>query len=357
MKKKTDNSTKPELIHLFISLPTGDVCSLRDISTKLLVHQIKSRIELRVGIPGDIIHLYFMNSELADEKLLDDYKLKHGCILRVRLHKTWLGLFLACSKGDAYEVFQNGVQTINAESSSDFDVELWNKLVIKRATFALFMATYHGFLSLMLELLNSSAADINGCTIFGRTALHIASFQGFVGCVSLLLSEGSHSSTLDVFGKTPLQLAHINSHIYCQKRLYMHQTSAGSEDIKNRDKAGVNCPKTAPHKLLKNFKENQKKKTMSSSGMSGVRIASSQVCTFILYRMYIEHGLELSSSSTQFLFTFEKEMNCLDNSYTKSISLSILLMQSNLNPGFRLTESCEGFYAKPSLSRFINTIL
>jgi hypothetical protein len=283
MKKKEDNCTKIEFIHLFISLPTSEVCSLRDISTKLLVHQIKSKIELRVGIPGDLIHLYFMNDELADEKTLQDYKLKHGCILRVRLHKTWLGLFIACSKGDTFEVFQNGVQVINEEASGDFDVELWNKLVVKRATYALFMATFHGYLSLMLELLNSSATDINGCTVFGRTALHIAAFQGFVGCVSLLLSEGAESSALDVFGKTPLQLAHINRHIYCQKRLYMHQTS-GSRREESRENAGDARPKTAPHEMMKNFRQNQRKKTnISSSSTTGVarKNASAEVGSYV----------------------------------------------------------------------------
>ena len=268
MKNTEENSTKIQLIHLFISLPTNDVCSLRDISTKLPVHHVKSKIELRVGIPGDLIHLYFMNSEMADEKTLQYYKIKHGCILRVRLHKTWLGLFLACSKGDTFEVFQNGVQAIHDESSNDFDVELWNKLVVKRATFALFMATYRGYLSLMLDLLNSSAADVNGCTVFGRTALHIAAFQGFVGCVSLLLSEGAESSALDVFAKTPLQLAYINRHTYCQKRLYMHQTSAvnGEESRK-----GDGRPKTAPHKLMKNFHQNRNMKNdMPSYNAIGV---------------------------------------------------------------------------------------
>ena len=160
-------------------------------------------------------------------------------------------------------MFQNGVQAINGETSNDFDVDLWNKLVIKRATFALFMATYHGYLSLMLELLNSSAADINGCTVFGRTALHIASFQGFVGCVSLLLSEGAESSALDVFGKTPLQLAYINRHIYCQKRLYMHQTSGIGQGRENHEKTGR--PQTAPHQVMKNLQPNQLKKMSYSA--------------------------------------------------------------------------------------------
>lgn len=212
MKDEKENSSKTNFIHLFVSLPTNDVCSLRDLSTKLLIHQVKSRIELRVGIPGDLIHLYFMNNELVDSKTLQDYQLRYGSILRVRLHKTWLGLFVSCSKGDAFDVFQNGVQEIRGETSNDFDTELWNKLVIKRATFALFMATYHGYLSLMLELLNSSAADVNGCTIFGRTALHIAANQGFVGCVSFLLSEGEYR---------PVPISYADHIIFvCRKNLH-----------------------------------------------------------------------------------------------------------------------------------------
>lgn len=226
MKDNGGQSKTENILHVFVSLPTEDVCGLRDINTGMLVHQLKSKVELRVGIPGDLIHLFFMNKELLDDRKLHEYKLKHGCILRVRLHKTWIGLFLSCWKGDSYEVFNNGVQKMDMDlHCPESDLELWNKLVVRRATFALFMATHRGYISLMLELLNLSAADINGSTVFGRTSLHMAAFQGFVGCVSLLLSEGALSDSTDVFGKTPLQLAHVNRHIYCQKRLYLHQTS------------------------------------------------------------------------------------------------------------------------------------
>lgn len=227
-----------ETLHLFISLPTEDVFSLRDVNTRIFVRQLKSKVELRVGIPGDLIHLFFMNKELEDDRLLHEYNVKHGCILRVRLHKTWMGLSLACWKGDSYEVFDNGVQKMDARAvhSIECDVEQWNRLAVKRATYALFMATHRGYLSLMLELLNSSAVDVNGCTIFGRTCLHVAAFQGFVGCVSLLLSEGAASCKVDIFGKTPLQLAYVNRHIYCQKRLYLHQTTSDHENEKSQTK-------------------------------------------------------------------------------------------------------------------------
>lgn len=237
MKDKGSHVKMEETLHLFISLPTEDVCCLRDVNTRIFVRQLKSKVELRVGIPGDLIHLFFMNKELKDDRPLHEYNVKHGCILRVRLHKTWMGLFLACWKGDSYEVFDNGVQRIDGGvHSMGCDVEQWNRLVVKRATYALFVATHRGFLSLMLELLNASAVDVNGCTIFGRTCLHVAAFQGFVGCVSLLLSEGAVSCKMDMFGKTPLQLAYVNRHIYCQKRLYLHQTTSDHEKEKSERK-------------------------------------------------------------------------------------------------------------------------
>lgn len=238
MKNKEDTSRTREIIDLFISLPNNDVYSLRDVSVKSLISQVKSEVELRVGIPTDLIHLYFMNEELTDERILKDFKVKHGCILRVRLRKIWLGLYLASSEGDSYELFKNCVKATDVENTTQsgdsiVDAHVWKKLVEKRGTVALFIATFHGYLSLMLDLLNHSAANINGSTIFGRTALHLAAFRGHIGCVSLLLSEGADSTAIDVFGKTPLQLAQVNKHVYCQKRLYIHRAFESRKAIES----------------------------------------------------------------------------------------------------------------------------
>lgn len=212
-----------EGFQIFIALPKDDVCTLRDLSNDMRIYQLKSRVELKTGIPGDIQHLYFMNKELHDDHKLEDVKVKQGCIVRVRLESTWSNLFEACWRGDIYEVFQNGVQFLDENEFQGYNIALWNRLVIQRATKALFIASHRGFLGLIMELLNHGAADINGKTRFGRTSLHVAAYQGFVGCVSLLLSEGALCNQIDYNGKTALALASENGHIYCERRLWLYQ--------------------------------------------------------------------------------------------------------------------------------------
>lgn len=215
--------TTDATFQIFIALPSDDVCTLRSLTRDTFVYELKSRVEIKTGIPGDILHLFFMNKGLSDQKTLKEYQLKNGCIVRMKLEPNWKDLFEACWRGDIYEVFENGVQFLNPKQFAGCNISLWNELVIQRASLALFVASHRGYLGLMLELLNHGAADINGKTVFGRTALHAAAYQGFVGCVSLLLSEGALCNQLDSNGKTPLSLASENGHVYCEKRLWLYQ--------------------------------------------------------------------------------------------------------------------------------------
>ena len=208
---------------IFIALPMDDVCTLKGLTPDMYVYQLKSRIELKAGIPGDTFNLVFMNLKLSEQQTLKSYHLKHGCIVRVQIESSWFGLFEACWQGDIYHVFENGVQFLDVDKFQGYNIDLWNKLVVHRATHALFIACHRGYLGLILELINRGATDINGKTVFGRTALHVAAYQGFVGCVSLLLSEGAVCNQIDINGKTPLTLAAENGHIYCEKRLLLYQ--------------------------------------------------------------------------------------------------------------------------------------
>lgn len=208
---------------VFIALPSGDVCTVRGLYGQMFVYELKSRVELKAGIPGDIFCFFFMNVQLEDKEKLKSYNLKNGCIVRIKIESSWMGLFEACWKGDLYDVFENGVQFLDEGDFQDYDISLWNKLVIQRATFALFIACHRGYLGLILELINRGASNINGKTIFGRSALHAAAYQGFVGCVALLLSEGAVPNQIDIQGKTPLTLASENGHVYCERRLWLYQ--------------------------------------------------------------------------------------------------------------------------------------
>lgn len=197
--------------------------SVKDLSRGMFVYELKSRIELKAGIPGDIFSLFFMNVQLLDRETLKAYNLKNGCIVRVKIESSWIGLFEACWRGDIYDVFENGVQFLDEEKFQGYNISPWNRLVIQRATFALFISCHRGYLGLILELINRGATDINGKTLFGRSALHVAAYQGFVGCVSLLLSEGAICNQVDIQGKTPLAVASENGHVYCERRLWLCQ--------------------------------------------------------------------------------------------------------------------------------------
>ena len=216
-------SSVEDSFQIFIALPTDDVCTVKGLSRHMFVYELKSRVELKAGIPGDIFNLLFMNAQLLDQETLKTYNLKHGCIVRVKIEQNWIGLFEACWRGDIYDVFENGVQFLDEEKFQGYNISLWNKLVIQRATYALFIACHRGYLGLILELVNRAAIDINGKTIFGRSALHVAAYQGFVGCVSLLLSEGAICNQIDIQGKTPIAVASENGHVYCERRLWLYQ--------------------------------------------------------------------------------------------------------------------------------------
>ena len=216
-------SSTGESFQIFIALPSDDICTVKGLSRDMFVYQLKSRVELKAGIPGDIFSLFFMNVQLCEQDALKAYHLKHGCIVRIKIEQNWIGLFEACWRGDIYDVFENGVQFLDEEKFQGYNISLWNKLVIQRTIFALFISCHRGYLGLILELINRGATDINGKTIFGRSALHVAAYQGFVGCVSLLLSEGAICNQVDIEGKTPLALASENGHVYCERRLWLYQ--------------------------------------------------------------------------------------------------------------------------------------
>ena len=74
-------STVEDSFQIFIALPTNDVCTVKGLSREMFVYELKSKVELKAGIPGDIFNLFFMNAQLLDKETLKSYKLKHGCIV------------------------------------------------------------------------------------------------------------------------------------------------------------------------------------------------------------------------------------------------------------------------------------
>ena len=71
---------------------------------------------------------------------------------------------------------------------------------------ALHYASYRGYLEIS-ELLVSSGADVNIRDGFGQTALHRAFMNGHLKIVQLLLCQGADMSIRDNIGRTALDIA------------------------------------------------------------------------------------------------------------------------------------------------------
>ena len=77
---------------------------------------------------------------------------------------------------------------------------------------ALHIASYRGYLEIS-ELLTSSGADVNIRNRDGNTALHKASLYGYLEIVQLLLCQGADISFRSNSGSTALDIASYNGHL------------------------------------------------------------------------------------------------------------------------------------------------
>ena len=77
---------------------------------------------------------------------------------------------------------------------------------------ALHWASFRGYLEIS-ELLTSSGADVNIRDEYGRTALHVASSHGHLEIVRLLLCQGADMSIRTNIGRTALDWASSRGHL------------------------------------------------------------------------------------------------------------------------------------------------
>ena len=77
---------------------------------------------------------------------------------------------------------------------------------------ALHIASYRGYLEIS-ELLTSSGADVNISTSYGWTALHHASYHGHLEIVQILLCQGADMSIRTNNGRSALDMASSYSYL------------------------------------------------------------------------------------------------------------------------------------------------
>lgn len=90
---------------------------------------------------------------------------------------------------------------IHQSHSISTHVKAWNTFVPLRAFQALFAASCHGHTVLVANLLDNAAANVSMLTKNRHSVLHVASSNGHLDCVDLLLSRGADSKLADLDGQ------------------------------------------------------------------------------------------------------------------------------------------------------------
>jgi len=84
----------------------------------------------------------------------------------------------------------------------------------------------------------AKGADVNARTAVGLTALHVASANGDIGLVGLLLRHGA-SPNEESFGGTPLHFAAMNGHRRVVDALLLHGADPFRPDPEGRTAAEI----------------------------------------------------------------------------------------------------------------------
>lgn len=128
-----------------------------------------------------------------------------------------------------------------------------------------------------------AGVKVNGCTHFGRTALHAAVCKDRIHIVNLLLDAGATVHVYDTYSQTPVNIAKSYNSFQCEKRLRLMQLNL--RGLKDSQAASVsiapyrsNRISSTPHIIHHNneaLKRNLKPKATSAGANRGLLDSSS----------------------------------------------------------------------------------
>ncbi|KAH9515721.1 hypothetical protein Btru_011818 [Bulinus truncatus] len=197
-----------ERFTLFVLLPSKDICSLRRLPSGVTAADVRDRLEMAAGLPGQTYKLTTNKGQVLHEdyEFVVGQNVWDGYIVRVQIHARWLLIYEAVSSGDVQWLLSDETLQIKLDALIEpVDAQVAD-MVEERGTVALYLATWKGSIKMCQELL-ALGVNPNGRTPFRRTALFVAVAKDNDRVLELLLTQGARAVLKDCHGHTALDVA------------------------------------------------------------------------------------------------------------------------------------------------------
>ncbi|KAJ7332089.1 hypothetical protein JRQ81_014269 [Phrynocephalus forsythii] len=209
-------------------LETDELFVVPDCHRELTIKNLKSRLELLVGIPIHFQRLQYLDGvDLNDASTIKQNDIIPGGTLSLRIwaEDAWGCLVAAAATGKIRKLTAAGATNFSMFSTANADrlgPEAKSEWLAHRAFVALFITVRRAHLA-AVEFLLQNGADVKRKTPLGRTALHVAVTSGNISCVDILLDYGARVNEEDNDGYTPTVLARLWGQKDCERRLFRYQ--------------------------------------------------------------------------------------------------------------------------------------
>ena len=96
--------------HLDVTFFTGEKFKVDGFSSKMLVRELKEKLELIMGIPVQLQRLFYLDAaDLIDSQPLKYVDIVPGALLNATVWNQWLSLVEAAVEGDVFKTLKQGV--------------------------------------------------------------------------------------------------------------------------------------------------------------------------------------------------------------------------------------------------------
>ncbi|XP_060627468.2 ankyrin repeat domain-containing protein 60 [Anolis sagrei] len=209
-------------------LEAEEIFTVPECYRDLTIKNLKSRLELLVGIPVNFMRLHYLDEvDLNEDSTFRSNDIIPGAtlILRIWSEDAWGHLVSAAAMG--MKEMLAGVGGISTSEFTTANAKLMGpekraEWLAYRTFVALFITVRRGHME-AVEFLLEHGVDLTLKTPLGRTVLHVAVTSGNIACIDLLIIYGAKVTEEDHEGCTPLDLARLWGQKECERRLFQYQ--------------------------------------------------------------------------------------------------------------------------------------